>query len=216
MSALDAARLAAWAAELTAWATISLAVLALAAAIFAGLAWRAQVKEIETLRAQLASQEKLNREQLPVLQAQRDELEFSRWQREAELKERREAYVSRVFLWDQLVGDDGLSPAQKATGLKPSQVRLANLRNVGEMPVYEVTFSWRVRGGMGYQERAELPLMPGPEATVNAGWAVPAGEKPEDVTVVAFIRDANQRRWCIFPDGRHEPIAGKDYPPNGW
>jgi hypothetical protein len=153
------------AAQLTAWATLALASLAVVAAVFAALAWKAQGSQIETLKAQLADQEKVNKEQLPVLkaqvpvlQAQLDELKFARWQHDEDLKELREAHVTRVFLWSELAGSSGLNPAQRAVGLTPSQVRLAYLRNVGEMPVYDVAFSWRVRGGMGYQERLETPL----------------------------------------------------------
>jgi hypothetical protein len=65
-------------AALTAWATLALAVLALAAAILATLAWRAQKTELTMLRQD----------------------------HEREAQERREAQVNRVYIWDKFENID--------------------------------------------------------------------------------------------------------------
>jgi hypothetical protein len=77
----------------TAVATLALAILALATAFFAWLAWRGQSSQIELLRDQLDDQRKLNEEQTPVLKLQVDELRESlkEQERERQVAERQQA-----------------------------------------------------------------------------------------------------------------------------
>jgi hypothetical protein len=63
MSVLDAA-------QLTGWATLALAILAVLAAIVAGAAWMVQAKQLAALR-------EVNAKQLPVLESQLDELKVA-------------------------------------------------------------------------------------------------------------------------------------------
>ncbi len=146
------------AAELTAWATLALAILALVAAVFAALAWKAQNEEIKTLQEQLASQEHLTAEQLPVLRGQTTELEASRQQREHEALERRETYVSRVFIWAMIEFSremvripDGKAAQRPDGSAQYKQINNAAtfIRNVGDLPIYDVIFSWAIDDIMG-------------------------------------------------------------------
>jgi hypothetical protein len=54
-----------------------------------------------------AEQKKLTAEQILVLRGQAAELEASRHQRQREELERREAYVSHVFIWAEAQGEHG-------------------------------------------------------------------------------------------------------------
>jgi hypothetical protein len=200
-------------AALTAWATLGLAVLALVTAIFAFLAWKGQAAQIETLRAQAADQKKLTDEQVPVLRGQAVELEASRQEREREAQERREAYVSRVFVVDDL----NLTDRQKepdSTEYEPVVYSVVHLHNAGELPIYNITFVWRAYDRMTQMEALEMPLMPG-ERT-SARWEIPLDVESGKVSAVAFVTDANQNGWRIRPVGRHDPLGPGEWPPSVW
>jgi hypothetical protein len=202
-------------AALTAWATLGLAVLAIVAAIFAFLAWKAQGKQIETLRQQLAGQKELNDKQMPVLEGQQAELEASRRQREHEEQERREASVSRVFIWQEFRIGGNLGRAQIASGAVPGQESQICIRNAADVPVYDVTFVWRITGQVVSLEKLDVPLMPGPEPAAKS-WAVTVGAELKSIEIAVFIRDVNGNRWRILPDGRHAPYEDGMLPAGVW
>jgi hypothetical protein len=211
------------AAQLTAWATLSLAALALVAAVFAALAWRAQNAEIKTLQGQLASQEeltaeqkKLTAEQLPVLRGQAAELEASREQREQEAQERREAYVSRVFIWTMINFDPiSVELPDGNRGFKQVATAATHIRNAGELPVYDVIFSWAIGDVMGHQIKYTKPIMPG-DPEFAAQWTVPDDVVIDIVKASAFLRDTAGNRWRIRAEGRHESLGPEEWPPHVW
>jgi hypothetical protein len=143
-------------AALAAWATLGLAALALVTALFAFLGWVAQGRQLGALKNQLSAE-------LPVLQGQRAELEAAFEQRERETQERREAYVSRVFIWHEgrlgatVLQQDDL-PEQAIPGLES----VINVRNAGEVPTYDVVLVWRLNGQVVHLETVSTPVMPGP------------------------------------------------------
>lgn len=204
------------AAQLTAWATLALAILALVAAIFAALAWKAQNHEIKTLQGQLDEQKRLTGEQLPVLRGQATELEASRQQREHDALERREAYVRRVFIWavtnldpDRVQQSDGSYVYQDAA------TAATHIRNAGDLPVYDVIFSWADGNAMGHQIRHNKPIMPG-DPEFSARWKLPNTVASDNITPAAFIRDAAGSRWRIRPDGRYDLLGPDEWPPRVW
>jgi hypothetical protein len=214
-------------AALTAWATLGLAALAVVAAVFALLAWKAQGDQLSllrgqlrTLQGQLNSQKQVNEKQLPVLEGQRAELEASRHEREDEARQRREAYVSRVFAWHEIDPSAALSQAQGAAGVKGGKISRIFVRNTAEVPVYDVAMIWRVGGQIRSLGKVDIPLMPGDDPAFGhqamRGWGIPDGVNPEDIKVAVFIRDASQGRWRIQPDGRYDPYEETMLPAGVW
>lgn len=204
------------AAQLTAWATLVLAIFAVVAAIFAFLAWRGQTEEIETLKDQLASQEELTEAQLPLLQDQKVELKDSREQREREMQERREAYASRVFIWAEAKGTYvHVNKADNTYSNDVAWTASTHIRNAGELPVYDVIFSWRIGSRMAHQENHTLPLMPD-DPDVIATWELPPDTSKDSVTAVAFLRDAAGNRWRIWTNGKRDLLASEEWPPHVW
>lgn len=211
------------AAQLTAWATLALAILALVAAIFAALAWKAQNREIKTLQGQLASQEeltaeqkRLTAEQLPVLRGQATELEASRQQREHDALERREAYVRRVFIWAVTNLDpERVGQPDGSYEYRDAATAVTHIRNAGDLPIYDVIFSWAIGDAMGHQIRHNKPIMPG-DPEFSAQWKLPNSVASDSITPAAFIRDAAGGRWRIRPDGRYDPLGPDEWPPRVW
>jgi hypothetical protein len=200
-------------AGLTAWATLILAVLVLGAAVYVRRAWQAQAAQVRMLTEQLASDKALVREQLPVLEGQRHELEASRRLREREELERREAHVSRVYIWQEFRTGDAAGPP--GTGARPGRESRITARNVGAVPVYEAAFAWSAGGDLARFDKLETPLLPGPQGETRS-WPLPPDVAPEEVTVAVFIRDANWNRWRIQADGRRQPFTGDMLPPGTW
>lgn len=211
------------AAQLTAWATLGLAILALIAAIFALLAWKAQDRQINALQGQLDSQQqladeqrKLNAEQLPVLRQQAQELQASLQQREHEAQERREQHVNRVFIWTEPRSARARTKQPDESYAYEIQWTVSiYLKNAGYLPVYDVTFSWRVGDLPGETQHIKKPVMPG-EREVTGAWNLPPGITGENVTVVAFIRDTAENRWRVHADGRHDLLSPEEWPPRAW
>ena len=199
-------------AALTAWATLGLTALAVIAAIFGFLAWRAQGRQIEALRGQLAELAKLNRMQLPVMEDLGAELKASLRQREREEQERRESSVSRIFIWQE--SRLGTTQAQVAGGAVPGQMSQVTARNAGEVPAYDVGFAWWINDSLVNWDKLTVPLMPGADAARS--WPMTPGIDPETISVAAFVRDVSGNRWRILPDGRHDPYQDAMLPPRTW
>jgi hypothetical protein len=119
--------------QLTAWATLALAILALLAAIVAGAAWRVQAKQLSDLR-------KINARQLPVLEAQLDELKVAVGLRERQERERHEQFVTQVFCWNYIGPDRRVSKADGTAGIEPILQCITYVQNAGAVPVYGALF----------------------------------------------------------------------------
>lgn len=204
------------AAQLTAWATLALAILALVAAIFAALAWRAQDHEIRTLQGQLAEQKRLTAEQLPVLRGQAIELEASRQQWERDALERREAYVRRVFIWAVINLDpERVKQPDGSYEYRNAATAATFIRNAGDLPIYDVIFSWAVGDAMGHQITHNKPIMPA-DPEFSAQWKLPNNAASDSITPAAFIRDAAGSRWRVRPDGIYDLLGSDEWPPHVW
>jgi len=105
MSILDTA-------QLTAWATLALAIFALLAAIVAGAAWRVQAKQLAALR-------EVNAKQLPVLAAQLGEMKVEVGLRERQERERHEQFVAQIFCWQYIGPERRASKTEKDAGIEP-------------------------------------------------------------------------------------------------
>jgi hypothetical protein len=201
--------------QVTAVATLALAVLAAFASLFAFLAFIWQRKEVRALQTQVIDQENLTKKQIPVLESQASELEASWIQRERETEDRRIAYVSLVFIWEERLMKWGAGQAEAPNGNRVPADRRAYVKNVGPLPVYDVTISWRNGTEMEHQECKTTPLMPGDDPW-EVTRHVPDGSDPENFTVVAFVRDAYEQIWRIDPHGRHDEIPRGREPPRSW
>jgi hypothetical protein len=202
------------AAQLTARATVALAILAFVAAVVAGCAWWVQARQLRELR-------KVNAKQLPVLEGQRDELEASRLLRERGEQERHERFVSQVFSWHEIGPDHRLAQAQTAAGAKPSMVSRTFIRNTAPVPVYDLGFGWWIGDRLDFWSRRGTPLMPASyaapaEATESWSWTIPDGVDHETIKVAVFIRDAAGNLWRIRPGGHYEPYTDDMLPPGQW
>ena len=195
MSMLDAA-------QMTAWATLALVLLAFVAAIVAGGAWRVQAKQLKALSD-------VNKKQLPLMAGQQAELEAAATLRAREDQERHEQFVSQVFCWHEIGPDHRIMQAQVAAGIKPSMVSRTYLRNTGPVPVYDIAFGWWVNGKLDYWSTRATPLMPATyaapaESTESWPWTIPDCVDHDTIEVAVFVRDAAQNRWRLRPGGHYD------------
>jgi hypothetical protein len=202
-------------AALTAWATLGLAAFAIATVIFAGLAWKSQAGELQSLK-------ELNEKQIPVLEGQQAELETLRRLREREEQERRERFVSQVFCWQEIGPDHRVLQAQIAAGVRPGMVSSTYVRNTGTVPVYDLSFGWWIGDRLDTFSNRVTPLTP-PDVEIREGessahWhqAIPPGTDTDTIRVAVFMRDAAGNRWRIRPGGHYELYTDDMLPPGTW
>jgi hypothetical protein len=110
-----------FAAQLTAAATLALAVLALATAILAFMAWRKQSREVS--------------DQAEMLRLQAEEFRQLATDREREAQERRRAQAAQVYVWIKSL------PPDLDLDLDPYRV-VARVRNASPQPVYRLHCRW--------------------------------------------------------------------------
>jgi hypothetical protein len=200
------------AAQMTAWATLALVILAFVAAIVAGGAWIVQARQLAALRG-------VNKEQLPVLKGQQAELEAAADLRKREERERHEQFVTQVFCWHEIGPDHRIQQAQVAAGVKRSMVSRTYLRNTGPVPVYDIGFGWWVGEKLDYWSTRATPLMPATyaapaEATESWPWTIPDDVDPDTIEVAVFIRDAAGNRWRLRPGGHYDAYSDEMLPPS--
>lgn len=161
-----------FATELTAVATLALAVLALAAAILAGLALRKQSREVAILVGQS----------------------------EREARERRIAQASQVFIWTETTDSPVVEGMQRP--VTPYRAIVAHLQNTSQQPVYDVTITWRKQGEPGEGSLVPIGpvLMPGQQE--DRGTIFDPRGNPRIPTypgVAANFRDAAGVHWRASP-----------------
>jgi hypothetical protein len=201
--------------EITATATVVLAVFAILTAAFAILAFLKQSKEVRDQASmlaiqseQLAEQRKLNADQLKVLALQAAELSQSLEERKREAVERRSAQASRVFI-SQEARVKSASVRVRLVDGKPVRVPpdpqnvIAYIRivNSSDQPVYDASLWWH--------RAPEAHADPAPEAL---GTLLPGAEMQKDrefppstsmaaVGAVLTFRDAAGVDWIRTADG---------------
>jgi hypothetical protein len=201
----------AFATQLTAVATLALALLALATAVLAFMAWGKQSREVrdqaEMLRVQseqLAEARKVNAEQIRVLGLQAEEFRQAAADPERDLQERRRAQAAMVYMWT--------APAHVAVdGVGSPEMTLeAYVRNTSPQPIYDVQFTWQIitadrRKIVGGTE-CEAPLMPLAMSSARAprtpGVLV---DRPYADAAVTF-RDRAGVWWRTEPSGHLEEL----------
>ena len=183
------------AAQLTAIATLVLAVFAVVTAVFAYLAFKAQGEQVSALKDQVKAQQALNEKQTPVLELQAKELQESiddrkreAEAREREAAERRRAQARHVFL------------AVNPFGLNMPTAITATVQNSSNEPIYDPQFRWYLGvAPAGTDEVDSVTLLPGEEA--QATHEFPPGTNMDHAGAVLVFRDTGGVLWRRRLDG---------------
>jgi hypothetical protein len=188
--------------------TWGLFALALATAIFAGLAFRKQSKEVELLGQQLKDQQAINEKSATVADLQAQELRESLEQRKADAATQRRAQASKVFIVEQtdryMVG----KPGKDTLGVT------ARVMNESDDPIYKVLLSWHLGTAPQGRDPIDGAMMPGAES--SAMQYVPDGANPDQFGAVVFFYDATGVCWRRRPDGQLDEILPGQEPPHSW
>jgi hypothetical protein len=195
--------------EITAIATAVLAALAVATAIFAFLAFRAQSREVRAIERQVSDQQQANDRQAKILELQASELRESLSERKREAEQRRRDQATQVFI-SQLHGSYSELETADAKGQfvtenwpDPIQVRVTVV-NASHQPIYDAALRWH-SGSAGHGDPNPEPLgiiMPGEESKRKREFP-----PDTDMTVsgaVLRFRDAAGITWIRRPDGSPE------------
>lgn len=202
-----------FATQLTAVATVVLAVGAIVTAFFAFRAFRKQSQEVSeqgrmlTIQsAQLDEQRRINAEQTKVLELQKDELRASLEERRREAVDRRRFQASRVFI--------SAEPAHREG--EPIRVMGVTVNNTSEQPIYDLILLWPDGTG-GWIDIGDPPhpvLMPGGQWELGTSIepSVPIRSYLTDpwlISAAIVFRDAADVHWRLHADGRldEEPVT---------
>jgi hypothetical protein len=223
--------------QISAAATVILAVGAVITAIFAILAFRKQSDEVMMMQEQLRyqreainDQRQANRKHGDVLDLQARELREALNKLESEAPELRRAQAKRVLLWLEAGFAPDVDFGDILTRKPGSEPRwTVCVRNTSELPVRNLIFSWceetMIDTGMkdtGSTDRLEY-LLPRGEATFFREYSKFGGTRhpPKRIVILAFS-DAAGVRWLtrsdssiveeISPDGGADlgPLTGSD------
>ena len=165
--------------QITAVATAALAVGAAFTVLFAFLAWRKQSAEVQTLQAQVASEQSVTAR---------------------EAKDRHRAQAAHVFIWQER---KLIAPSSEDASAGVGARFFAYVRNASDQPAYDVCITWRL-ATLQPDVRGPRPVllpgvtMPPSEKLVTPEW--PA-ERFEDVRAEVTFRDAAGVRWLRRPNG---------------
>jgi hypothetical protein len=181
-------------AQLTAAATLALAVLAFLTTGLAYLAWRKQSREIS--------------DQAEMLRLQAEEIRHAAAEREREAGERRRAQAELVYMWHAPVH---VEVDGKAT---PGMTVEAYVRNTSPQPIYDLWLEWTMLTN-NFDRIDEKtywgePLMPGAIAEVRAP-VEPSliSALLEDVSMAATFRDRAGVWWRTHASGFLEDLPNQ-------
>jgi hypothetical protein len=192
-----------FATQLTAVATVILAVFAIITGFYAVRAFRKQSQEVshqaEMLRVQseqLTDQRAVNAEQLRVLALQAEELRAS-------LAERRSAQASMVFITTDTGSDPGVGQVQRNVSGPGPEVITVHVKNASDRPIYSAELIWDDGSSQladlaarSHSERLPAVIMPGEDSFHRKESG--AGTR----AVVLRFRDACQRYVASRTRGR--------------
>ena len=185
-----------FAVQLTAVATLTLAIFALTTAILAFMAWRKQSREVidqakmlSVQAEQLVEARKVNAEQIRVLGLQAEELGRAAADRERETQEIRRAQAVQVYVWWTMREDSS------ADGVPVT----AHVRNTSQQPVFGVSLNVPPGAAKMHLE----PLLPGQEHSAPFTY-VSTGRA--SLKSVADFRDRAGVGWRAWSDGRLEEV----------
>jgi len=154
-----------------------------------------QSGQLELQRQQFDDQRKVNADQAKVLKLQADELRESLAARQHAAKEQRKAQASKVFI----VEAEGLSRPPGGPSAAPFVV--ARAVNSSDQPIYDVEFCWR-RGSASHGEPNPEPLgflMPGEREEKSRDF--PPDTNMAVSGAILRFRDAAGVRWIRRSDG---------------
>lgn len=190
-------------AQLSAFATLALAVLAMVTAVLAYLAWRKQSQEVsdqaELLRVQserLEEQRKTNAKQAKVLELQAAELSKSLEERVREARRRVRAQAQLVFLTERRSEGRTAGPLDSEP---PSMT--ATVVNSSNQPIYRAEVYWFL-GETLYGEQNPDPLgviLPGESA--SSARRFPPGTDLGTCRAEVVFRDADTITFLRRADG---------------
>jgi cbb3-type cytochrome oxidase subunit 3 len=181
--------------QLTAAATLALAVLAILTAALAYLAWRKQSKEVS--------------DQAEMLRLQAEEIRQAAAEREREAHERRRAQAELVYMWHAPVH---VEVDGKAT---PGMTVEAYVRNTSPQPIYDLWFEWTLFTDISdwINDKTycgETPLMPGAMAAARAPLEPRLiSARLQDVSVAATFRDRTGVWWRTHASGFLEGLPNQ-------
>lgn len=183
--------------QLTAIATVVLAVFAIVTAVLAGLAFRKQAREVsdqaemlDLQRRQLQDQREASAKQAGVLELQAAELRESLEDRRREAGERRREQASFVFLTENLGGG---TAAFLAT---------VTVVNESSQPIYDADLVWNPIPTLRDAPNPEFigVILPGVRVTSTTRMYPPDTIIESNSAVLQFT-DAAGIRWVREPDG---------------
>lgn len=190
-------------AEITAIATMVLALFAIITAVYAVRAFRKQSQEVSDQATmlklqseQLAEQRRINEKQTEVLELQASELQGSLEGRARDTAERRRAQASRVFMWTETGPDPRRTDEQIERGVPLYEAVTVHIKNSSEQPVYDLVISWHT-GTAPWGQPDEIPgLLPGEQEdrTHVLDPDLPSVDQALFGAVVRF-RDARYLTW---------------------
>jgi hypothetical protein len=197
--------------EITAIATVVLAVFAIVTAYYARRAFLKQSQEVRVIERQITDQEELTRQQAKLLQIHSDQLALQRQQIDDERGERRRAQARRILISAEPRPDPSTSSAE------PISTTFVTVRNTSLQPIYDLRFLFREGDGdwiaLDDPPEPALFLMPGERYDYPFSIEIPYVSFLMDPSLVAagvVFRDASGVHWRLYSDGRldEEPISG--------
>jgi aconitase A len=212
-----------FATQLSAVATVTLAVFAVVTGVFAFLAFRKQSEEVRAIEQQVKDAQELTRQQAELLKVQSGQLELQRHQvndqlqanarqadvlelqatelresleqRKRDAEEQRRAQASRVFISQRE------STLFLPTGQMGVPALTATVVNSSDQPIYDAELYWR-RGSAGYGDpNPEILSTVMPGAEIAKGRSFPRGTSLDVSGAVLSFRDAGGISWTRRPDG---------------
>lgn len=179
-----------FAVQLTAVATLALAVFALATAILAFTAWRKQSSEV--------------RDQAKMLRLQAEEFKQLAAERKREAVERRRAQAQLVYI--RLESAPHIVDGSGADGFTV----IAHVRNTSRQPIHDLHFYWEAItfdiDEVSHDTAMSRPLMPDDEMS-NVSPISPAVADPSDMSVTVTFRDRAGVWWRVGTGGQLEDLS---------
>jgi hypothetical protein len=199
-------------AEITAIATVVLAIFAIVTAWYARRAFLKQSQEVLAIERQVKDQEVLTRQQAELLEIQSGQLEVQRQQLNDQRAEQRRAQASRI-----LISAEPRPDPRTSNSTDPISATFVTVRNTSLQPIYDLRFLFREADGEWTQlsdppDQAEV-LLPGEHYEYPFSVEIPYVNFMLDPSLVGagvIFRDASGVHWRLYSDGRlgEEPAAG--------
>jgi hypothetical protein len=190
-------------AEITAIATVVLAIFAIVTAWYARRAFLKQSDEVLAIERQVKDQKVLTRQQAELLEIQSGQLEVQRQQLNDQRTEQRRAQASRILISAEPRPDPGISESTD-----PIATNLVTVRNTSLQPIYDLRFLFREADGewtLPSDPPDQAFLMPDERYEYPFPVDIPYMDFMLDTSLVGaavVFRDATGVHWRLYSDGR--------------